>query len=81
MEKRPSTASTHSTSDSDHLPDLGTLWMHEKHGLVLLTGIHRLATTGFNEILYMFHVYRLKDDFHTEGIFCVNVWNAQFTPV
>ena len=69
------------TTDSTDLPDLGTLWSHDKHGLMLLTGIRKLANTGFNEILYTFHVYRLKDDFHTEGIFAMSDWNAQFTLV
>ena len=81
MAKRQEPHGACSTKDTHPLPDLGTLWSHDKHGLMLLTGIRRLATTGFNEILYMFHVYRLKDDFHTEGIFCVNVWHAQFTLV
>ena len=63
------------------LPDLGTLWSHPKHGLVLLTGIEPLAHTGFNEILYTIHVYRVKDDFKTEGIFGMCDWHAQFSLV
>ena len=68
-------------TDSSVLPDLGTLWSHNKHGLMLLTGIKRLGSTSFGETLYTFHVYRLKDDFHTEGIFAISDWDAQFTPV
>lgn len=68
-------------TDSTDLPDLGTLWSHDKHGLMLLTSIKQLGSTSFGEILYTFHVYRLKDDFHTEGIFGMSDWNAQFTLV
>ena len=68
-------------TDSTDLPDLGTLWSHDKHGLMMITGIKQLATTSFGETLYTFHVYRLKDDFHTEGIFAMSDWNAQFTLV
>jgi len=81
MAKRQEPHGAYLTGDTRPLPDLGTLWTHEKHGLMLLTGIRRLATTGFNEILYTFHVYRLKDDFHTEGIFGMSDWHAQFTLV
>jgi hypothetical protein len=63
------------------LPDLGTLWSHPKHGLVLLTGMKPCANTGFNEILYTLQIYRLKDDFHTHGIFGMSDWYAQFTLV
>ena len=68
-------------ADSSDLPDLGTLWSHDKHGLMMVTGISKVAHTGFNEILYRVHVYRLKDDFHTEGIFGMSDWYAQFTLV
>ena len=81
MDRNTHTAENTLITDSIDLPDLGTLWSHDKHGLMLLTGIRRLANTGFNEILYTFHVYRLKDDFHTEGIFAMSDWNAQFTLV
>jgi hypothetical protein len=63
------------------LPDLGTLWSHDKHGLILLTGIRQQGITSFGEMLYTFEVYRLKDDFKTEGIFGMSDWNAQFTHV
>ena len=63
------------------LPDLGTLWTHEKHGLVLLTGIEELASTSFGEILYTIQIFRVKDQFQTHGIFSMNDWGAQFTRV
>lgn len=81
MDKHMPTTENTLITDSPDLPDLGTLWSHEKHGLMLLTGIHKITHTGFNEILYRFHVYRLKDDFHTQGIFGMSDWNAQFTLV
>ena len=61
------------------LPDLGTLWSHDKHGLVLLTGIEELAKTSFGEILYTIQIFRVKDQFHTHGIFGMSDWSAQFT--
>ena len=66
-------------TDLTDLPDLGTLWSHDKHGLMMVTDIKRLGSTSFGETLYTFHVYRLKDDFHTEGIFAMSDWYAQFT--
>ena len=48
---------------------------------MLLTGIEPLGFTSFGQALYTFHVYRLKDDFHTEGIFAMSDWDAQFTLV
>ena len=81
MGKKPSNTLPHSTIVSARLPDLGTLWAHDKHGLVLLTNIRRLAGTYHGEILYRFHVYRLNDAFHTEGIFSVSDWDTQFTLV
>ena len=81
MGKKPSNTLPHSTIVSARLPDLGTLWAHDKHGLMLLTGIEPLGFTSFGQALYTFHVYRLKDDFHTEGIFAMCDWDAQFTLV
>ena len=72
---------TQSHQTPSDLPDIGTLWSHPKHGLMLVTSIEPLARTGFNEILYTVHVYRLKDDFKTEGIFGMSDWHAQYTHV
>ena len=63
------------------LPDLGTLWSHERHGLILLTGIKQRGCTSFGETLYTFEVYRTKDNFQTEGIFGLTDWHTQFTHV
>ena len=63
------------------LPVLATLWTHDKHGLILLTGIKPLANTGSNEMLYTFEVLRVKDNFQTEGIFDLTDWHRQFTHV
>lgn len=63
------------------LPDLGTLWSHERHGLILLTGIRSQGITSFGDMLYTFEVYRIKDDFKTEGIFDLTDWRRQFTHV
>tara|TARA_R100001509_G_scaffold147814_1_gene105284 strand:+ start:768 stop:971 length:204 start_codon:yes stop_codon:yes gene_type:complete len=63
------------------LPDLGTMWSHDKHGLVLLTGITELAQTSFGETLYTIQIFRVKDQFHTHGIFGMSDWNRQFTHV
>lgn len=63
------------------LPDLGTLWTHDKHGLVLLIGIKELASTSFGEILYTIQICRIKDQFQTHGIFSMSDWDAQFTRV
>ena len=76
-----SSSITQSETDTYPLPDLGTMWEHPKHGLVLLTNIRRLAGTYYGEILYRFHVYRLNDAFHTEGIFSVSDWDTQFARV
>lgn len=65
----------------NELPDIGTLWMDDKHGLLMLTRIQPLATTGFNEELYTFHVCRLRDGFNTTGIFTASDWHATFTHV
>ncbi len=81
MEKHTHITESSLDTDSIDLPDLGTLWSHDKHGLMMITGIKRLGSTSFGETLYTFHVYRLKDDFHTEGIFAMSDWNAQFTLV
>ena len=63
------------------LPDLGTLWSHERHGLILLIGIRSQGITSWGETLYTFDVYRLKDNFKTEGIFALSDWSRQFTHV
>lgn len=76
-----SSSTARSETDTYPLPDLGTMWDHPKHGLVLITGIHELADTYYGEILYTFHIYRLMDAFHTEGIFSVSDWDTQFTRV
>ena len=81
MAEKQSPRVTTSETDTYPLPDLGTMWEHPKHGLVLLTNIRRLSSTYYGEILYRFHVYRLKDAFHTEGIFSVSDWDTQFTLV
>ena len=81
MDKQTHIAENGLITDSTDLPDLGTLWSHDKHGLMMVTGIAKIAHTGFNEVLYRVHVYRLKDDFHTEGIFGMSDWYAQFTLV
>ena len=81
MAEKPSPHAVCSRTDTHPLPDLGTLWTHDKHGLVMLTGIKELASTSFGQTLYTVHVYRLKDDFHTEGIFGMSDWHAQFTLV
>ena len=81
MDNKPSNQSTHSSLDSDLLSDLGSLWSHPTHGLVLLTGVKRKCSTSFGETLYTVYVYRLDDQFNTEGFFTVSDWNAQFTRV
>jgi hypothetical protein len=65
----------------NELPDIGSLWMDDKHGLIAITGCTQLATTGFNEILYTFHVLRVSDSFHTNGIFSISDWYGTFTCV
>ena len=45
------------------LPDLGTLWEHSKHGLVMLLGIRTHCITSWGETLYTFDVFRIKDNF------------------
>jgi hypothetical protein len=69
------------TNDSSALPDIGTLWNDDKHGLLVLTGIVPLGCTGFNERLYTFHLLRVSDSFHTNGIFTVHDWHTRFTHV
>ena len=61
------------------LPDLGTLWEHSRHGLVMLLGIRTHCITSWGETLYTFDVFRIKDNFKTEGIFALSDWDAQFT--
>jgi len=63
------------------LPDLGTLWTHKRHGLTLLIGIRSQGISSNGVTLYTFDVYRLKDNFKTEGIFALSDWNTQFTHV
>mgnify|MGYP003155152763 FL=1 len=81
MDNKPSTQSAHSINDSDLLSDLGSLWSHPTHGLVLLTGVKRKCSTSFGETLYTVYVYRLADQFNTEGFFTVHDWLRQFTRV
>ena len=81
MTQKPSNLSTHSITDSNPLSDLGSLWSHPKHGLVLLTGVEQKCSTSFGEILYTVYVYRLTDQFSTEGLFTVSDWSAQFTRI
>ena len=72
---------THSHETFRTLPDLGTLWTSERHGLMMITRIEDYATTGFGEVIYTFHVYRVKDSFNTTGIFTTRDWYATFTHV
>ena len=65
----------------NELPDIGTLWMDDKHGLLMLTRIVSLGSTGFNEKLYTFHLLRVSDSFHTNGIFTLSDWHMRFTHV
>ena len=64
-----------------NLPELGTLWSDDRHGLMMIVDIVPLGSTGFDETLYMFHVLRLRDTFHTTGIFSSTDWHTKFKRV
>jgi len=69
-----------SNGTSDNLPDLGTLWEHPRHGLILLTKI----TDGhlenpYCDPVYRFHVFMLQKQHHTWGLFSTQDWYNQFT--
>lgn len=59
-------------------PDLGTLWRHDNHGLVLLLGVRPYATTTFGEQIYSVDVLILQSQHRTTGIFTAQDWNASF---
>ena len=80
MEKKPSTQSVCSTNASVRLPDLGTLWMHDRFGLVMYLGAQRLGDY-IGSSLYTVHVLIMQTQHRTEGIFSAIDWHDQFTPV
>ena len=45
-------------------PDLGTLWTHDKHGLIMLVGMRPYATTTFGEEIRTMDVLVLQSQ-HT----------------
>ena len=59
-------------------PDLGTLWRHDNHGLVLLLGARPYATTMWGEDIYSVDVLILQSQHRTTGIFTAQDWNASF---
>jgi len=65
----------------NELPDIGSLWTDELGGLMLITHITEIATTGFNEKLYTFDVLMVSDSFQTNGIFSISDWYGKFTCV
>ena len=77
--------------DDIQIGDLWIYWMTDKHVWIVIAvdkqmiALRRIDNgktyTYSGETLYTFYVYRLKDDFHTEGIFAMSDWDAQFTPV
>ena len=71
----------HSTTSSSDLPNIGTLWTSERHGLIVITNIVPLSNTNLDEWFYTFHVCRLKDSFNTTGIFSAADWRKRFTHV
>ena len=60
-------------------PDLGTLWTHDKHGLVLLIGARPYATTMWGEDVYSVDVLILQSQHRTTGIFTAHDWHACMT--
>lgn len=69
------------TESANELPDIGTLWHCVLHGLMMITDITPLPHTEHYEMLYTFHVIRLKDTFHTSGIFTPTDWHTKFDRV
>ena len=68
----------HSTTITrNSFPDLGTLWMHERYGLVMYLGEEPYRDTT----LYTVYVLFVRSQRHTEGIFEPVDWYEQFTPV
>ena len=59
-------------------PDLGTLWTHDRHGLVLLLGVRPYATTSWGEQIYSVDVLILQSQHRTTGIFTAHDWNSSF---
>lgn len=60
-------------------PDLGTLWTHDRHGLVLLIGARPYATTTWGEDIYSVDVLILHTQHRTTGIFTAHDWHACMT--
>jgi len=60
-------------------PDLGTLWTHDKHGLIMLVGMRPYATTTFGEEIRTMDVLVLQSQHRTTGIFTAHDWHACMT--
>jgi len=65
----------------NELPDIGTLWHDDKHGLMVITDIVIHTEYTFGDDLYTFHVLRVSDAFRTYGIFSMDDWHTKFTRV
>ena len=81
MEKNSSTHLAGFTNCSARLPDLGTLWMHERYGLCIYLGAEPLTTPADCSSLYTVYVLIVRAQHNTEGIFAPTDWHEQFTPV
>ena len=60
-------------------PDLGTLWTHDKHGLIMLIGKRPYATTTWGEDIYTVDVLVLHTQHRTTGLFTAHDWHACMT--
>jgi hypothetical protein len=60
-------------------PDLGTLWTHDKWGLLLLIGARPYATTTWGEDIYSVDVLILHTQHRTTGLFSAHDWHACMT--
>ena len=77
-----SSSITQSETDTYLLPDLGTLWMHERYGLCIYLGAEPLEKQGAEcSSLHTVYVLMVRTQHNTEGIFSPIDWHEQFTPV
>ena len=58
-------------------PDLGTLWMHHRYGLVMFLGSEPYTETSVHTV----HVLLVEQNRRTTGIYAPVDWFDQFTRV
>ena len=65
-------------------PDLGSLWMHDRYGLVMFLGLEPYTNPREPQswdTLYTVYVLLIEQNRRTSGIYAPLDWFDQFTPV